>query len=51
MRDRIPYFEGDNTKAIEEALSTQISAIDEKYADLPARMSRLETTVFGRGGR
>jgi len=40
-----------HTKAIEEAMSTQISTIDEKYADLPARMSRLEATVFGRRGR
>jgi len=32
-------------------LSTQISTIDEKYADLLARVSRLETTVFRRKGR
>jgi chromosome segregation ATPase len=35
-----------HAKAIQEAMSTQISAIDEKYADLPARVSRLETAVF-----
>ena len=32
--------------AIQEALSTHVSVIDEKYADLPARVRRLETTVF-----
>lgn len=31
-----------HTQAILEAMSTQISAIDDKYADLPERMSRLE---------
>jgi hypothetical protein len=35
-----------HAKAIQEAMSTQISVIDEKYADLPARVSRLESTVF-----
>jgi F0F1-type ATP synthase membrane subunit b/b' len=35
-----------HAKAIQEAMSTQISAIDEKYADLPARVSRLEAAVF-----
>ncbi len=40
-----------HTKAIEEAMSTQISVIDEKYADLPARMSRLETAMFRRKRR
>ena len=35
-----------HVKAILEAMSTQISAVDEKYADLPARVSRLETKVF-----
>src|SRR3954466_14971422 len=33
-------------KAVQEAMSTQISAIDDKYADLPARVSHLETAVF-----
>ena len=33
-------------KASQEALSTQISTIDDKYADLPARVSHLETAVF-----
>ena len=35
-----------HARAIQEAVSTQISVIDEKYADLPARMERLEATVF-----
>jgi hypothetical protein len=34
--------------AIQEAVSRQISAIDEKYADLPARVSKLEEATFGR---
>ena len=36
-----------HTKAIQEALSVQISVVDEKYTDLPGRVTRLETTVFG----
>ena len=32
--------------ALYESMSTLISASDEKYADLPGRVSRLETTVF-----
>jgi hypothetical protein len=32
--------------AVQEALSTQVSVLDEKYTDLPARVRRLETTVF-----
>jgi len=32
--------------AIYESMSTLISASDEKYADLPKRVSRLEATVF-----
>ena len=35
-----------HTKAISESLSAQISIIDEKYAELPARVKRLETEVF-----
>jgi hypothetical protein len=35
-----------HTKAIHESMATQISIIDEKYADLPGRVSRLETKVF-----
>lgn len=33
-------------KAIQEALSKQISVIDDKYRDLPARVRKLEARVF-----
>jgi hypothetical protein len=32
--------------AMQEALSKQLSIIDEKYSDLPARVRRLEARVF-----
>jgi len=35
-----------HTKANYEAMQTLISTIDDKYADLPKRVSRLEVTVF-----
>jgi len=35
-----------HTRASYEEMSTQISIIDEKYTDLPPRVSRLETKVF-----
>jgi chaperonin cofactor prefoldin len=35
-----------HTKAIQETLSTQVSTFDDKYADLPARVSHLEAAVF-----
>jgi exonuclease VII large subunit len=35
-----------HTRASQEAMSTEISVIDEKYADLPARVTRLEATVL-----
>ena len=35
-----------HTRASAEGLSTQISVIDEKYADLPPRVSKLETQVL-----
>jgi len=35
-----------HTRASAEDLSTQISVIDEKYADLPLRVSKLETKVL-----
>jgi hypothetical protein len=35
-----------HTRAIQESMSTQISAVDDKYDDLPARVSQLEATVF-----
>jgi hypothetical protein len=40
-----------HTKAISESMATQISIIDERYADLPARMSRVEANVFRRRPR
>jgi len=33
-------------RAFQEAMLTQVSAIDDKYADLPARVTQLEATVF-----
>jgi hypothetical protein len=35
-----------HVRAIQEASSTQISVVDEKYADLPVRVKRLEGAVF-----
>ena len=35
-----------HTRASQEAMSAQISVFDEKYADLPARVTRLEATVL-----
>jgi hypothetical protein len=35
-----------HTRASSEDMSAQISVFDEKYADLPPRVSRLETKVF-----
>lgn len=35
-----------HVRAIEEALSTQVSVVDEKYADLPPRVKHLEATVL-----
>ena len=35
-----------HTKASQEEMLMRISAIDDKYADLPARMNRLEAAVF-----
>jgi hypothetical protein len=35
-----------HTKAVQESMSTQVSVIDEKYADLPGRVNRLEAKVF-----
>jgi hypothetical protein len=37
---------GRHVRAIQETLSTQVSAVDETYADLPARVKRIEATVF-----
>jgi hypothetical protein len=35
-----------HTSAIAESLSKQITVIDKKYADLPPRVTRIETKVF-----
>ena len=35
-----------HTRAIQESMSTQISVVDDKYDDLPARVRQLEATVF-----
>jgi chromosome segregation ATPase len=35
-----------HTRANHEAMQTQLAAIDEKYADLPGRVNRIEATVF-----
>jgi chaperonin cofactor prefoldin len=35
-----------HVKAVQESLPIQISAIDDKYADLPARVNHLEFAVF-----
>jgi len=35
-----------HTRASHEEMSTQISVIDEKYADLPPRVRRLEIKAF-----
>lgn len=39
-----------HTRTIQESMAAQISAIDEKYADLPPRVTRLEAEVFPPGG-
>jgi hypothetical protein len=35
-----------HTRAIQESMQTMVSAVDEKYADLPRRVKHLETKVF-----
>jgi hypothetical protein len=35
-----------HTRAIQESMSSQISVIDDKYNDLPARVHQLEARVF-----
>ena len=40
-----------HTQAVHEAMAAQISVIDEKYNDLPPRVSRLEAKVFARKRR
>jgi hypothetical protein len=36
-----------HTSAIHESMRAQVTASAEQYADLPGRVSRLETAVFG----
>ncbi len=36
--------------AFQEWMSAQFAALDEKYTDLPGRVGRLETTVYGPEG-
>lgn len=50
LLDRLLTELARHTKAIQESMSTQISVVDEKYADLPARVGRLEASVFPRKG-
>jgi hypothetical protein len=40
-----------HANALHESMARMISTIDDKYADLPGRVNRLETTVFGSGQR
>jgi len=40
-----------HTKAILEALTTQIGVVDDKYKDLPPRVSRLEDIEVRRAAR
>jgi predicted AAA+ superfamily ATPase len=40
-----------HTQAVLEAMTSQISAIDERYRDLPARTARLEAARHARGPR
>jgi hypothetical protein len=35
-----------HTKALQESMAAQISAIDDKYRDLPGRVSQLEAAAF-----
>jgi hypothetical protein len=40
-----------HTKAFAESMATLVSAVDEKYADLPPRVKRLENRLFARKRR
>jgi hypothetical protein len=35
-----------HVRAFQEAMSTLIAAVDDKYTDLPARVTQLESAVF-----
>jgi hypothetical protein len=40
-----------HTRAFAESMSTLVSAVDEKYADLPPRVKRLENQMLARKRR
>jgi hypothetical protein len=40
-----------HAKAIEESMCREISVIDDNYADLPGRVSRLESVALSRKRR
>jgi hypothetical protein len=46
LEQRLLIELGRHTRAIQESLSAQIAVVDEKYADLPPRVTRLEGAVF-----
>jgi hypothetical protein len=43
---RLMYELRSQTKSSEEALATQLVAVDDQYKDLPGRVTRLEAKVF-----
>jgi hypothetical protein len=51
MEQRILAELGRHTNASQESMSKEISVIDEKYADLPGRVTRLESEVLARRRR
>jgi hypothetical protein len=51
MEHRLSAELARHARAIQESMQAQVSASDEKYADLPGRVRRLETTVFERKRR
>jgi hypothetical protein len=51
MEQRLLAELAHHTRASQESLSKEISVIDEKYADLPGRVTRLESEVLARRRR
>jgi hypothetical protein len=51
MEQRLRVDLGSHAKAHHEAMTMQISAMDDKYTDLPGRVGRLEAKVFPRARR
>lgn len=51
MEQRLMVELARHSRVNAESLATQITAIDEKYSDLPERVSRLEAQVVPRGPR